>query len=186
VRSDPSRIRAASVSATIVTVACAALSGCGGGSKTPSAATTPPVTGTPPASTAPTTSTTSTTAPNACKVFTKSLARSYLGSSAKLAIHAKPNPQETQCEYRGTGGFIAVMAGNWTVIQSEATNGKPVAGLGDQALIAPSGLAIRKGLLGVSVLVAADGSFSGSAANHVAHTQDALEKKLGRSLLKNL
>jgi hypothetical protein len=103
-----------------------------------------------------------------------------------VTINKYENPLLSQCEYNGKTGFVAVLSGPWYEIKAEAANGKPVPGLGDQAISSAAGLVVRKGALGISVNAAITGTFSGAAATSVEKRQLASEKKLAASLVKTL
>lgn len=167
------------VAGTVIAVAAATVAGCGGGAVSTSD-------GSSISSGTTATAATAAKAPKACKLFTAKLAHTVLGKTVKLTINKYENPLLSQCEYNGTAGFVAVLSGPWDEIKASAANGKPIVGIGDQAISSPGGLFIRKGTVGISVDAAITGTFSGAAADSVEKREAATDKKLGKALVRGL
>jgi hypothetical protein len=168
----------------------ATLSACGGGSSSGQSAGTPatPASGAPASGApAPAASPSAAALPVACKILTKSMAASAVGSPAKKTLDATPNTFETHCVYSGSKGFVGLLAGTWSIVSDSAgPTAKPVSGLGDQAEVGAAGLYVRKGTQGLNVMVGITGSFSGSAANSIEAEQLKLEKQLAKKILPGL
>ncbi len=125
--------------------------------------------------------------PNACDVLDAATARKYLGDGAVLRRKAQPNPRMTQCQYGSDKGVITVMVGPWSMIHMATSGDKPVAGLGDEAYVGPTGLYVRKGdrAIDLNVMVVA-GEFWGKAADDVEAQTIAAEEKVAPDLLARL
>jgi hypothetical protein len=127
------------------------------------------------------------TAPNACDVLTDATAKQLLGDSAKLSRKAQPNPHMSQCQYSSPNGQISIMVGDWKMVHTSNPQDKAVAGLGDEAYDSPGGLDVRKGDIGMNIVVIVQsGEFWGKAADDALAQMSAAEKKVAVALLPNL
>jgi hypothetical protein len=171
------------ISLALAGAATVGLTACGGGS---SSGTSAQVGSGNSGGTTPTTSAAPAARPDACKLLTAQLAASVIGKPAKQSMHAQPNPQETHCQYKNTKAFVDVIVGPWTYVKSIDPNAKSVSGIGDDAEAAASGLGVRKGTDGMTVLVAIVGNYSGVNATNIEAKQLQLEEKLAKKLLPGL
>ena len=125
--------------------------------------------------------------PNACDVLNDASARQLLGAAAKLTRKAQPNPHMSQCQYMSPNGQITIMVGDWRMVHTANPMDKPLAGLGDEAYTGPSGVYVRKGAVGMNVIVIVQsGEFWGAAADNMQDQMAAAEKKVAVALVPKL
>ena len=128
-----------------------------------------------------------TDAPKACDVLTIDVVKPYIGDDAAKSREAQPNPRETQCQYTSSTGAINVMVGEWSVIKPIGSDEQPVGGIGDEAWISPTGLAVKKGSHGIEInAMLASGEFSGAAADELQAKEADAEKALAGQLVPKI
>jgi hypothetical protein len=125
-------------------------------------------------------------------VLTSSIAKSTVGSSARLTRKAQPNPHETQCVYTSSTGAVSLMVGDWEFIHEFSGAGpgneaKPVHGIGDEASLTSTELTVRKASRGMSITVITQaGTFNGAAPERQNAKDAAAEKAIALKLLPRL
>src|SRR5262249_42734347 len=95
------------------------------------------------------------------------------------------NSSQGACGYKSARGFGSLRIGDWSLLKPSAgSSQRPVPGLGDEAVFSADDLYIRKGTVGVQIMLS-NGIFSGSGGDADA-ARDGAEESVAQQVLPKL
>jgi hypothetical protein len=117
--------------------------------------------------------------PKACDVLTSDIVKPVLGNDASVAQNSQGS-----CAYKSSRGYASLSIGDWSLMKPSGSSQRPVPGLGDEAVFSADDLYVRKGTVGVQIMLS-NGLFTGGAGDSDAKRDDA-EKGVAQQVLPKL
>jgi hypothetical protein len=117
--------------------------------------------------------------PKACDVLTSDIVSPILGTDAAVTDYS-----QGLCGYKSARGYASLSIGNWSSMKPSGSSQRPVPGLGDEAVFSADDLFVRKGTVGVQIMLS-NGLFTGGAGDPDAE-RDLAEKSVAQQVLPKL
>jgi hypothetical protein len=117
--------------------------------------------------------------PKACDVLTSDIVRPILGSDAAVTDYS-----QGLCGYKSARGYASMSIGDWSSMKPTGSGQRPVPGLGDEAVFSADDLYVRKGTVGVQIMLS-NGLFYGGGGDPDAE-RDLAEKGVAQQVLPKL